>query len=514
MVAAWGWLTAAQIHRSSIWFDEAFTIVWSRLPWRDWWAVARSDSGNAALQSALIKVTDALLPGHGVPIVLLELSSSATILATAWLIVRMLRPARCSWIPLFAALCFISAVGTQSVLTEIRSYGPAMAVTAILTEQMARRRPPVRALSAGAFVAPFVHPLLAITTMCAVVRLLAQREVRRHAVRWIALPVLALTATVWLAASNPRGTMQVAHFPPIGLDRAIGQTARFFGTNSPFGWDRMPRGATLCIGICLTLLLTAEGLARLLSVLRHRKETNVPLRGSSVTAIDRTGATVVAVLATTLVVLAIASAAGPVGYLENPRRYLLSVLPLWFVQLGIGAQRLVDFIVRRHRRLWVLLASLTCALVTGGRAAEIGRAPRYEAADTVTMPRLASALKADAATTTTGIVLGGFDWYVIRAGIATGRFTIPPPYALTAPLDNCVPERVGPGSRRWRFAPKKVFGDAERDAPRYARLLVQQPEACVAEVVARWHNAVIMAQPSDPSLSEPGQNPTMDIPGS
>lgn len=484
VVIAWSWMTQADLRRSTIWFDEAFTVVWSRLDWSNWWLIARLEGGNAALQSAAFKVADEAWPGRGLPVALMELLSAATVLLAALSVMRMLGRSAGTWVPVAGGLCFLGLVDTQYIVTELRPYGAAMAVTATTVELMARKRMPVRGLSICAAVGPLLHPVLCITSACALVRLGLEADTRRRALRWALLPFASCASAVILVVTNPRGTSQVAWLPPIGIDRAIVKTVRFMGTNTPWGWNSMPRSAAAATGLFTGLLVAMATVPRIRAFLAGRPGTS-----ASPAARDRAFVMSTAVMATTIAILAAGSRLGPVGYLGNTR-YLLNLLPLWTVVLIGGTARLGTAVRARHAAAVRLTAATALVMATALRVSEIVRVPRGEADSTVSV--LTRELENDHAKARTGVVLNGPEWYIVRANVLVGRLTIPPPYELAGPLDNCVPAPGGFSNRRWPLAPSDVFGSAEAGVARYRRVLVQPPEPCMADIVNRWTNARIL----------------------
>lgn len=484
VVIAWSWITQADLRRSTIWFDEAFTVVWSRVDWSSWWLMARLEGGNAALQSAAFKVADEAWPGRGLPVALMELLSAAMVLLAAISVMRMLGRAAGPWLPMAGGLCLLGLVNTRYIVTELRPYGAAMAVTAATVELMARERLPVRRLAVCAAVGPLLHPLLCLTSACALVRLGMASDARRLALRWSLLPIASCGFASVLVVTNPRGTSQVAWLPPIGLDLAIGKTARFLGANTPWGWAEMPRTAAAAAGLVAGLLVAWATASRIRALVAARGATSGPR-----TTPDRAFVISASVMASTIAVLAAASRFGPVGYLGN-YRYLLNLLPLWTVVLVGGSARLLTAVARHHRATARFAMTGALVVATTLRVSDIVRSPRGESDSTVSV--LTRLLDRDRAQAPTGIVLNGFQWYIVRANVLVGRLTIPPPYELTGPLDNCEPEPGGFSDRRWRFAPSEVFGSAEAEVARYQRVLVQPPEPCMADIVARWTNAEIL----------------------
>jgi hypothetical protein len=61
--------TARQQSRlRSVWYDEAFTIVWMRADWEHFWQLARRDAGNGVGYIVALKLLDWLWPGSTVPL--------------------------------------------------------------------------------------------------------------------------------------------------------------------------------------------------------------------------------------------------------------------------------------------------------------------------------------------------------------------------------------------------------------------------------------------------------------
>jgi hypothetical protein len=137
--------TARQQSRlRSVWYDEAFTMVWMRADWEHFWQLARRDSGNGVGYVVALKLLDWLWPGSTVPLGLME---AVSILAWAGLLIAVYacfaRVGHRFWGAITAATMALTWIHHQYA-TELRPYpiGAAM-VGALLFLSLDSGRLPV-----------------------------------------------------------------------------------------------------------------------------------------------------------------------------------------------------------------------------------------------------------------------------------------------------------------------------------------------------------------------------------
>jgi hypothetical protein len=249
----------------SVWYDEAFTIVWMRADWEHFWQLARRDSGNGVGYVVVLRLLDWLWPGSTVLLGLLE---GVSILAWVGLLVGVFacfaRVGHWFWGATTAAVMTLTWIHHQYA-TELRPYPIGAAIIGLLlfvsldATVVARRRVFIALVAGLLFAAPLVHPLMIPLTGYFAI-FFAWRI--RFRASWLILVCSATSSVciVTLGRINPRGDSQLFWMAP-GNFRVVGaQILDWFSSNGVLGFAHPVTQVGWLAALGVVLLLVWGGL--------------------------------------------------------------------------------------------------------------------------------------------------------------------------------------------------------------------------------------------------------------